>query len=341
MLSFDENVNLAALNTFGFGAIAEKFIQIESHEMLVALVDYCQHHQLPLLVLGGGSNLILAEKIPGIVALMALRGQELTQDNEHEVHLKVAAGENWHETVVSTLNQGLYGLENLALIPGTVGAAPMQNIGAYGVELKDRMFSLEALDRETLQFVTLKTSDCQFGYRDSLFKSICPEKYIIVSVTFALTRALDQLELSYLALKDTCERIAGQEKITPWHVFEAVCDLRRSKLPDPRRIGNVGSFFKNPKVSLNEYEHLKSEFPNLIGFPDAEGYKLAAGWLIEHCGWKGYQTEGVGVFEKQALVLINLGSGNRQQIAALAERIQDSVYQCFNVSLEVEPRFYP
>lgn len=341
MLRFAEQVNLAELNTFGFQVTAEKFIRIDAIAELQAVVAYCQREAIPLLVLGGGSNLILADTLPGVVALMALKGIELVKKASSEVHLKVAAGENWHDTVIYTLNHQYYGLENLALIPGTVGAAPMQNIGAYGVELKDRLVSVEALDRETLQVVTLTCADCEFGYRDSLFKSKYPERYIILSVTFALTCESHRVELSYQALKDRCEKMAKQGKVTPELVFEVVCELRRSKLPDPKQIGNVGSFFKNPVVSDSEFASLKARFPKLVAYADPKGYKLAAGWLIEYCGWKGYRATGVGVYDQQALVLINLGSGDRQQITALAQRIQDSVYERFAVRLEVEPRCYP
>ncbi|TVQ69256.1 MAG: UDP-N-acetylmuramate dehydrogenase [Oceanospirillales bacterium] len=341
MLKLQKNYSLNDLNTFGFDALAESFIEIDSRDLLVEVVEYCQSNNLPLLILGGGSNLILSDQISGLVARMLNKGIEIISQQGDQLQLKVAAGEGWHDTVVYAMSQGYFGLENLALIPGTVGAAPMQNIGAYGVELKDRVAWVEVLDTQTHQFLSLSSLDCQFSYRDSLFKSVEPGRYIITDVVFNLTRDATQLNLEYLALKDTCEALAKGSSITPYHVFDAVCQLRRQKLPDPAIIGNVGSFFKNPRVSVVEYERLKAEFPALVGFADGEGYKLAAGWLIEACGWKGKQLGAVGVYEKQALVLVNHGKGDRRQIETLAEQIRESVQQRFGVLLEVEPRFYP
>ena len=341
MLTLQKDYPLKSLNTFGFDTVAENFIEIESRDRLVAVVNYCQSNHFPLLVLGGGSNLILSDQIPGVVARMQIKGVEVISEQGDQLQLKVAAGENWHDTVVYAMSQGFFGLENLALIPGTVGAAPMQNIGAYGVELKDRVAWVDVLDTQTHQLLSLSSLDCQFSYRDSVFKSVEPGRYIITDVVFNLTRDATQLNLEYLALKDTCEALAKGLSITPYHVFDAVCQLRRQKLPDPAVIGNVGSFFKNPRVSVVEYERLKTEFPALVGFADGDGYKLAAGWLIEACGWKGKQLNAVGVYEKQALVLVNRGKGDRQQIETLAEQIRESVQQRFGVLLEVEPRFYP
>ena len=341
MLNLKKDYPLNRLNTFGFFSVAENFIEIDSLDLLSTLISYSQSNDLPLLILGGGSNLILSDQIPGIVAAMRIKGIELISEHGDQLQMKVAAGENWHDTVVYALSQGYFGLENLALIPGTVGAAPMQNIGAYGVELKDRVVSVEVFDTQAHQLLTLSGSNCQFGYRDSVFKSGEPGRYIITGVVFNLTRDATQLNLEYLALKDTCASLAKGVSITPYHVFDAVCLLRRQKLPDPAVIGNVGSFFKNPRVSLTQYERLKAEFPTLVGFADGDAYKLAAGWLIEACGWKGKQFNAVGVYEKQALVLVNHGRGDRQQIETLAEQIRESVQQRFGVLLEVEPRFYP
>ena len=340
MLPFQERVELTQLNTFGFYSIAERYIKIESVDLLQQLVDHQHHSTDPLLVLGGGSNLILDDEVPGIVAHMRLRGKQLLKVAQDEVLLKVSAGEAWHETVEYAVNQGFYGLENLALIPGTVGAAPIQNIGAYGVELKDRVVSVEVLDIHTNSLHHLTKDQCQFGYRDSLFKSLDPGRYIILSVTFALTRN-PTLQLDYLALKEQCEMLAQGVTITPKHVFEAVCAIRQAKLPDPNHLGNVGSFFKNPYVDPSTYAQLMESYPNLVGFVEADKYKLAAGWLIEACGFKGYRSKSVGVYDKQALVLVNYGQGNRAQIEALAGQIYRSVLERFGVALEVEPRYYP
>lgn len=341
MLRVQQQHSLTHLNSFGFQSVAEYFFEIQNSTELPDLLTYCRQLKLPLLLLGGGSNVILSDRIPGVVALMAMKGQQIEFHDLHRVLLTVAAGESWHETVKYSLEQGCFGLENLALIPGTVGAAPVQNIGAYGVELKDRLSRVEVFDTQEQVMRWLSPSECHFGYRESIFKSIEAGRFIITQVEFSLTTHSDQLNLEYQALRETSEKYAAGDPITPLHVFDAVCYLRQQKLPNPADIGNAGSFFKNPRVNLQEYLQLKESFPDLVGFADGDAYKLAAGWLIEACGWKGKRLESVGVYEKQALVLVNRGGGNRQQIERIASAIQHDVEQRFAVRLEVEPRYYP
>lgn len=341
MLAIKQGTSLTHLNSFGFASTAEYFVDIHHADELPELLSYCLLHKMPLLILGGGSNLILSEHVSGVVAHIAMKGIQVHVQNSDCVVFRVAAGESWHETVKHSLDHGYYGLENLALIPGTVGAAPVQNIGAYGVELKDRLSRVEVYDTHEQVMRWLTPSECHFGYRESIFKSEHAGRYIITHVEFLLTRNPDQLNLEYQALRETCERLAMNENITPHHVFEAVCHLRQQKLPNPAEIGNAGSFFKNPRVSLHSYQRLKESYPDLVGYIDGNAYKLAAGWLIEACGWKGRTLESVGVYEKQALVLVNRGGGNREQIEKIAGAIQKDVDQRFAVQLEVEPRFYP
>lgn len=341
MLAFQTDFSLQRYNSFGFSAVAERFVAVEDIATLIPLVNHCQQQRLPLLLLGGGSNLVLSDWIPGVVAHMALKGVEVRRREGTRAWLRIAAGEPWHETLEYLLQQGFYGLENLALIPGTVGAAPVQNIGAYGLELKDRLTGVEVYDTQEQRMRTLSPEFCQFGYRESLFKSEAPGRYIITAIEVCLSTEPDVMKLEYQALRETCEALAQGDAITPQHLFAAVCQLRQSKLPDPRLIGNAGSFFKNPYVSSAEYQHLKAQYPSLIGYPEGDLVKLAAGWLIEACGWKGKSVRNVGVYEKQALVLVNHGGGNRAQIEELAAAIGQTVEQRFGVKLEAEPRFYP
>ncbi|KAA0875343.1 UDP-N-acetylmuramate dehydrogenase [Nitrincola tapanii] len=337
-LSIQEGVDLSALNTLGFAAQAERFVRVDKVEELPQLHSYLQAHPQPVLLLGGGSNLVLGEHIPGLVVQMAIQGWELLSEAEDEIiQLRVMAGESWHSSVEKSLQQGLYGLENLALIPGTVGAAPIQNIGAYGVELKDRVHSIQAFDRDTGDWCDLTPADCAFAYRESRFKSLEPGRYWIWAVTFTLSRR-PCVDLSYQALAQAC----GSQSPTPWQVFEAVCRLRRAKLPDPKVLGNVGSFFKNPLVSASQYERLLRQFPDLVAYAEPSGgYKLAAGWLIDACGWKGKRREQVGVHTEQALVLVHYGQARREELLALAAEIQKDVLMRFGVELEQEPLNYP
>jgi len=336
MLPIQRNVALDALNTMGFSATAEYFTRITDAAQLPLLCKYCKEHELELLLLGGGSNLILGDSLPGMVAQIDLKGWESTRLDDGRSQLRIAAGENWHAAVDRMLEEGLFGLENLALIPGTVGAAPVQNIGAYGVELKDYLLEVEVYDRVEACFSRLSRSDCCFSYRDSVFKSIEAERYIITAVIFVLQHQFNPV-LTYSGLNE----LADRADLTARDVFEQVCAIRRSKLPDPKVLGNAGSFFKNPTVSAEQLHLLKQRFPELVSYPDLGRFKLAAGWMIDRCGWKGKRVGQVGVYQHQALVLFNAGGGTRAQLEALMNDIQLSVQQHFEIWLEPEPRFYP
>lgn len=337
MISPLKNADLTALNSFGFSSRAEFLVDVKNETELLETVAFADEQELPLLVIGGGSNLVLGEYIPGVVVQQTSDGYQVLEEGERSVVLDVAAGQNWHQLVEQTVDAGWSGLENMALIPGTVGAAPVQNIGAYGVELKDRFVSLTVYDREERVFVEFSASQCGFGYRNSIFKSVAPGRYIITRVRLRLNKQFAP-KTGYGALS---QYLDGQE-ITARRVFDAVVTIRQSKLPDPQDLGNAGSFFENPVVPVQQCEQLRAEFPGLIAYPERDGFmKLAAGWLIDQAGWKGYRTGCVGVYEKQALVLVNYGQGSARELMALAEKIQASVMEKYGVALVPEPRCYP
>src|SRR5210317_95771 len=308
-LELKSKFDLSRFNTLGLKSEAENFVRIEDVSQIPELISYVKEQDLPLLWLGGGSNLVLGESVPGVVAQLALTGRELLSQDDDSVLLRTAAGEVWHEFVRWTLEQGYYGLENLALIPGSVGASPVQNIGAYGVEVCDSIEQVHAFDRASSKWVQLKSAECGFGYRDSIFKRE-PGRYVITSVEFRLSRNF-QPRLDYSPLS---ERFSQPEKVTALEVFEAVCEVRRSKLPDPAQLGNAGSFFKNPVVTQLQFEKLLTTHPKIPNYPAETGRKLAAAWLIQQAGLKGYTEGAVGVHKLQALVLVNYGGANRTDI---------------------------
>ncbi|MBJ7503870.1 MAG: UDP-N-acetylmuramate dehydrogenase, partial [Polynucleobacter sp.] len=289
---------------------------------------------MPWRVLGGGSNVVLPSHLPGMTLLMEVGGQAIISNDQAATHIRVGAGVNWHEFVTWSLAQGLAGLENLALIPGTTGAAPIQNIGAYGVEVSNLIEAITAFDCQAQTFIEITPDDCQFAYRDSIFKRQ-PQRYIISTVTFSLPKNwVPQLQYA-----DLTNFFSTQKNLpSPTAIFDAVCTIRQKKLPDPKAIGNVGSFFKNPSVSQTQLTQLLNAHPKMIAYPQSNGsHKLAAGWLIDQCGFKGVQRGTVGVYEKQALVLVNLGKGTATELLTLASEIQTVVQDRFGVLLEIEP----
>ncbi|WP_232522356.1 UDP-N-acetylmuramate dehydrogenase [Marinimicrobium alkaliphilum] len=328
---------LRAYNTLGVTARAAWFASARSEAEVVAVVREAHKRDLPLLVVGGGSNLVLQGDYPGLVLHMATQGRRKVREDDQHVWFEVAAGENWHQLVTSTLAEGYSGLENLALIPGSVGAAPIQNIGAYGVELDSVFEELRAIDRQSGVSVTFDRAACAFGYRDSIFKSRLRDRYVITHVTLRL-RKQPCLVLTYPALRDALAGVPEAD-LTPQRVAEAVCEVRTSKLPDPREIPNVGSFFKNPVVSADVYQRLKADFSGVVAYAQPDGrYKLAAGWLIDRAGWRGHtEPSGVGVHPRQALVITNSGHASGAEVMALAERIRASIKTEFGVDLEPEP----
>lgn len=335
-----ENISLRSYNSFGFDISARYFAEVVDYEGLHQALDFVRENDLSLLIIGGGSNLILTADIDGLVLVNRLRQKTLVSDTSDHAVIKAGAGENWHEFVLWCLEQGYSGLENLSLIPGTVGAAPMQNIGAYGVELKDLMLSLEALNLETREIEQFSVEQCQFGYRDSVFKSHCPGRYLILSVSFRLNKHYAPV-LHYGGIAN---QLAARGIVDPSarQVSDLICAVRSAKLPDPLQIGNAGSFFKNPVIGQVQCDELSERYPGLVSFPDRDGYrKLAAGWLIDQAGWKGWRSGDAGVYDQQALVLVNYGQADGEAILELAGRIQEDVYQRFGVMLEIEPRCYP
>ncbi|MCL4130183.1 UNVERIFIED_CONTAM: hypothetical protein GTU68_010650 [Idotea baltica] len=344
MLDIQQQVSLLKCNTLALPSTAEYFCKVSSTSELCEALSWARGKQLPIILLGGGSNVVLAGNLAGLVIHIAILGVELvaeqnTSSESDQRIVRVGAGENWHQLVLYTLEQGWYGLENLSLIPGLAGAAPIQNIGAYGVELSDRFHSLEAVELSSGDFVTMTASDCQFGYRDSFFKGAGRDQYAITAINLSLSIKAD-LCLEYPALNNYFEKNEPAIAITPKQVSDAVCAIRRTKLPDPKDIANAGSFFKNPVVSSEQMSVLQEQYPNMVSYDQANGTKkLAAGWLVEQAGWKGVEQSGVGVHNKQALVLVNY-KGTGQALLSLAGDIQASVAEKFGITLEIEPRVY-
>ncbi|MCW5659791.1 MAG: UDP-N-acetylmuramate dehydrogenase [Burkholderiaceae bacterium] len=339
-VTIERGVALRAYNTFGLPAIAHTLVRVRSDADVRRVVDHPELGRAKKLILGAGSNLILSRDPDCVVVRVEIMGRRVLSQDDDAVVVEAGAGETWHDVVAWTLQQGCPGLENLALIPGTVGAAPVQNIGAYGIELKDRFESLDAVDLVTGRSVTLSPQACRFGYRDSVFKHSgfggLAGKSLITRVRMRLPRRWAPV-LGYLDL----ERKVHETGITApdaQTVFDWVCTIRRNKLPDPRDIGNVGSFFKNPVVSAEQCKDIIARDPHIVHYPLADGsYKLAAGWLIDACGWKGKSIGRAAVYDKQALVLVNRGGASGAEVLMLARAIQESVYGRFGIRLEPEP----
>ncbi|MBL7883374.1 MAG: UDP-N-acetylmuramate dehydrogenase [Bacteroidia bacterium] len=330
-----ENYSLKKLNTFGIDASAKYFATISNTDEFKEILSEESFNDIPKLILGGGSNLLFTKNFDGIVLKNNLKGITLVKENEQQVYIKASAGEVWHEFVMYCINNNYAGLENLSLIPGCVGASPMQNIGAYGVEIKDVFYELEALNVKDLSLRTFTNTDCKFGYRESVFKRELKNQYIITSVTFKLNKT-PNFNTSYGAIEQELEKM-GVKELNIQAISKAVCAIRSSKLPNPEEIGNAGSFFKNPEVSKNKFEQLKSKFPNIVGYELENGnVKLAAGWLIEQCGWKGKTLGDAGVHKLQALVLVNYANASGNEIYDLSEKIIASVKQKYDVALERE-----
>jgi len=334
-LRFYQDADLTRLNTLGLPARARYLARVSSEAALLHVLHSVTARRLPVDILGGGSNLVLAGDVAALVIQPCLMGRRVLGEYGDTVLVEAGAGENWHAFTQWTITQGLSGLENLSLIPGTVGASPVQNIGAYGVEIADVMHSLTAIDRQTGARIELATADCAFAYRDSLFKSHAPGRYIITQVRFRLSRT-PGVQLDYGDIRREIER-QGIVRITPRDVANAVIAIRQSKLPDPARLGNAGSFFKNPVVSVQHADDLRQRFPSMVNYPQAAGVKLAAGWLIEQAGWKGRNQGPVGVHDRQALVLVHRGGGTGAQLLQLAADVRASVLDKFGVVLEQEP----
>ena len=332
-MTIASDVSLLPYNTFGLPARAARFAEVHTVE---ALREVLAAGPRPVLILGGGSNILFTRDVQGLVVKNSIAGITEIGSSGNEVRVQVGGGENWHGLVAYAVAQGLGGLENLSLIPGTVGASPVQNIGAYGVELKDVFIELEALELATGRLQTFGAADCQFGYRNSIFKQAAKGRYCITSVTFALTGHDHRLQLGYGELQRTLQQ-QGILQPTIADVSRAVIHIRSSKLPDPAVIGNCGSFFKNPETGRATLERLQAAHPLMPHFELPDGrVKIPAGWLIEQCGWKGKRVGNTGCYEKQALVLVNYGGATGAEVLSLAKAIIQSVDDAFGIRLEPE-----
>lgn len=330
-MQIQTQVQLKPFNTLSLDAVASHYCKIQSIDDLTQALDFAKQQQLNILILSGGSNMLLPEQIHALVLHMDIQGIELLDADDQVQRLRVGAGQSWHDFVVWTTQQGFYGLQNLALIPGLVGASPVQNIGAYGVEVGEFIESVEVYDRENHSFSSIKAADCDFAYRHSIFKDQ-PGRYIITHVIFSLLKQ-PELKLNYGDLKTA----VGEEQ-TPENLERQVIQIRQSKLPDPKEYPNVGSFFKNPVVDLQFFDQIAQQFPNLPHYPQPNNQvKMAAGWLIDQSGWKGKQLGSVGMFHKQALVLVNYANASLKDVRATYQAVQADVQEKFGILLEPEP----
>ena len=342
------NVSLQPYNSFGFDAVARYFVEIDEVDQLQGLIKDNAFSQSKTLILSGGNNVLFQEEVfDGLVVHINTKGIEILEEQGNDVVVRAQAGEDWPEFVKKMVAKGLHGVENLALIPGKVGAAPVQNIGAYGMELKDSFLQCQAVALATGEIKVFTKEECQFGYRESIFKCALKGQYVIISVDFLLKKTAP-LHLEYGNIKAYLEQNRiGEPTLQQLH--DAICAIRNAKLPDVKQIGNAGSFFKNPVIKAEQFEALQKNYPNIPHYPDAEGMvKVPAGWLIEHVGpstgsgtlsWKGWRNEHVGVYEKQALVLVHYGGGKGHDIVELAHNIQDSVEKKFGIWISPEVNY--
>jgi UDP-N-acetylmuramate dehydrogenase len=332
-----EHHDIGQFTTFGLPAAARYYVRATTEADLRRALDFAEGRDLPVLLLGGGSNILFTKDFPGLVLHLGLRGLTIEAASDDRVRVRAAAGEDWPALVATCLQRGAFGLENLSLIPGTAGAAPVQNIGAYGVEIRELLESVEVLDRDSGQLRSLAGEECEFGYRDSIFRRDAGQRLVITGITLGLSGA-PRVCLDYTALRDALSA-QGIRSPDPQQVAEAVCALRRAKLPDPAVLGNAGSFFKNPVVPGRQADALKERHPDLVCFADAGGQvKLAAGWLIDRCGFRGQRRGRVGVHREQALVLVNEGGASADELLDLVADIRHAVADRFGVNLQVEPR---
>lgn len=337
-MQIQNNTSLKSYNTFGINAIAKHFVSVNSVEDLKRVLELKDYPNK--FILGGGSNMLLTKDIEALVVHINLKGIETVSENDEFIHIKANAGENWHEFVIWCLSHDYGGLENLSLIPGNVGSAPIQNIGAYGVELKDVFISCDAIDVETLKIRTFDFNECKFGYRESIFKQDVKGSYIITNVTFKLTKNNHILHTQYGAI-DSELKAMNIHQPTIQDISKAVISIRQSKLPDPKKIGNSGSFFKNPIISNSHLELLQINFPDIPSYIVSETeVKVPAGWLIEKSGFKGKTLGAYGVHKDQALVLVNYGNAKGSDIFKLAELIQKTIYRIFNIRIETEVNIF-
>ncbi|MBS1549193.1 MAG: UDP-N-acetylmuramate dehydrogenase [Bacteroidetes bacterium] len=336
-MTIQENFSLLSYNTFGVKVNARYFAVVQSLEDLQSAILFAKENNLPLLFLGGGSNILFAQDFAGLVVQLNLKGIAIVSQGEDEVLISAQAGENWHEFVQYCLRNNYGGLENLSLIPGNVGTSPIQNIGAYGVEIKDVFHSCTVLHLSTFALETFTLPQCNFGYRDSVFKNVGKGKYVIMEVTYRLTKNNHAIRVDYGAIQNELAKMGVGTPPSIQEVSRAVVAIRESKLPNPKLIGNAGSFFKNPTVDIQFFNDLKLRFPTISGYANEKGVKIAAGWLIEQAGWKGKQIGNVACHHLQALVIINkTGRASGKEIYDFSEKIIQSVKEKFSIVLERE-----
>lgn len=331
-----ENVSLKPYNTFGVEAIAKYFAVASNQDEVREILNWTKENNQKILLLSGGSNMLIVNDWDGLALKIEMHGIEIVESNEDEAIVKVNSAEVWNDFVQWCIERDLGGLENLSLIPGRAGTAPIQNIGAYGVEIKDTMTELTALEIATGQLRTFTNEQCKFGYRDSVFKNELKGQYLILDVSFKLTKKNHKLHTEYGAIRNELAQM-GIENPTIKDVAQAVIKIRQSKLPDPKKIGNSGSFFKNPIIDQKLFDELKLKFPEIVGYPSGDDkVKVAAGWLIENAGWKGKRFEDAGVHKDQALVLVNYGNATGKEIYDLSEKIIQDIFEKYNIHLERE-----
>ncbi|MGP8215170.1 MAG: UDP-N-acetylmuramate dehydrogenase [Bacteroidia bacterium] len=335
-MKFYENYPLKDCTTFHARVFAKNYTEFSSTGELKEILSSEQVKGKQFMILGGGSNVLFTGDYDGIIIRNAIKGIEIVKEAGNDIYIKAYSGEKWHDFVMYCVNHNYGGIENLSLIPGTVGAGPIQNIGAYGVELKDVLQEVEAMDVNTLEIKKFSNAECKFGYRDSIFKGEGKGRYIIIAVTLKLRKNPEKVNVSYGSVSKELESM-GIANPAIADVSKAVIKIRSSKLPDPEKLGNAGSFFKNPVIPDSKFEKLKEKFPEMVSFPAQEGYtKLAAGWLIEQCGWKGKRIGDAGIHKDQALVLVNYGDATGKEIYDLSTKIIESVKEKFGVELERE-----
>lgn len=330
-----ENYRLTSLNSFGVEAKCRYFAEVTHNDELIELLEKYPPQLMPHLLLGGGSNILFTSDFDGLVIKIATKGIRVCRTTADEILLEVSAGEDWDELVKFCVENNWGGLENLSGIPGSVGSAPIQNIGAYGAELKDSFDSLSALDKNIGNIVTLSKEQCRFGYRDSIFKREFKNRYAILAVALKLSVRNHVLNMTYGAIGQNLLEM-GVQSPGIMDVRNAILNIRQSKLPDPKVIGNAGSFFKNPVMSMEHFQYFIERNPGASWYPDGDRYKIAAGWLIEQAGWKGYREKDAGVHSKQALVLVNYGNATGKEILQLSHKVIASVYEKFDILLEAE-----
>lgn len=334
---FKNNISIKKYNSFKVDHKIKKFYRIQSKEEMIKVKRSISKNE-KIIILGGGSNILFTKNFNGSILYNNILGKEIIKETKKNIYIKFGAGENWDKSVEFCVKNKWYGIENLSLIPGSVGAAPIQNIGAYGTEIKDYIYEVSGINLSNGKSQIYENKLCNFSYRDSIFKGKLKNIFFITHVTIKLSKS-KKLNLSYNEVKKYFRNKKSNE-ITIDNVRKKIIEIRESKLPDPKKLGNCGSFFKNPLVDFYFFNNLKNKYPDIIGFKNSNGMKISAAWLIEKCGWKGYKKDNIGVYKNHALVLVNYGSNNGKKIFKLSEKIKESVNEKFNISLENEVNIF-